>query len=174
MKAPSEQLIAAACAGDAAAISQLLAICQPDIKRFAQRTCANKADADDAAQMALWQLYRKIGTLKTAAAFTSWLFRIVERSCHRLFRKRQSTLFFNEVGSSNANTLQKHVELQKDLAFAIAALPENYRTVLILRDVDELTTPEVATKLAITTRAVKSRLHRARKLVRHMLTANGY
>ena len=64
--------------------------------------------------------------------------------------------------------------LRKDLVAAIATLPEPYRKVLILRDIDELTAPETADQLGISIDAVKSRLHRARALVRDNLLAGGY
>lgn len=85
-----KQLIKLACQGDQQAIEKLLLICQPDIKRFARRTCSTSEDVEDAVQIALWQLYRKIGMLKTVATFTGWLFRIVERECYRLFKIRRS------------------------------------------------------------------------------------
>ncbi len=68
------QLIARACAGDAPAIDELLATSQPDLKRFARRACGNAEDAEDAVQAALWQLHRRIGTLRTVATFATWLF----------------------------------------------------------------------------------------------------
>ncbi len=65
-------------------------------------------------------------------------------------------------------------ELRSDLVAAIAALPEPYRAVLVLRDVDELTAPEAAERLNISLDAVKSRLHRARLMIRERLLASGY
>lgn len=79
MSKNKQQLIELACKGDKQALEKLLVICQPDIKRFARRTCSSSEDIDDAVQIALWQLYRKISMLKTVATFSSWLFRIVER-----------------------------------------------------------------------------------------------
>ena len=61
------QLIEAARQGDCGAISELLTVCQPDLKRFARRTCSTTEDAEDAVQIALWQLYRKVGLLRCAA-----------------------------------------------------------------------------------------------------------
>ncbi|WP_396215430.1 RNA polymerase sigma factor [Gemmatimonas sp.] len=51
--------------GDPGAVLQLVQACQPDLKRFARRTCANTEDAEDAVQFALWQLYRQIDALRT-------------------------------------------------------------------------------------------------------------
>lgn len=84
------QLVVAARGGDGAALQRLLHDCQPDLKRFARRTCATSEDAEDAVQIALWQLYRRIGALRTVATFASWLFRIIERECFRLFRRTGS------------------------------------------------------------------------------------
>ena len=67
-------LVEAACGGDSAAVERLLAVCQPDLRRFARRTCSTHEDAEDAVQFALWQLYRKVGALRTAATFATCLF----------------------------------------------------------------------------------------------------
>lgn len=170
----SAPLIEAACAGDERALSQLLSVCQPDLKRFARRTCANSEDAEDAVQVALWQLHRKIGTLGTVAAFATWLFRIVERECYRIFRRSSSGGALSEPFAAEAAAPQIPTDLRLDLTKAIAALPEAYRIALVLRDVEELTAPEVAARLGVSVEAVKSRLHRARAMVRESLMNGGY
>jgi RNA polymerase sigma factor (sigma-70 family) len=169
----SDQLVTDACSGNAQAITQLLDVCQPDIKRFARRACSNAEDAEEAVQVALWQLYRKIGTLRTVATFATWLFRIVERECYRLFRGRDDHAIDDTQIEAMAAP-QVPVDLRIDLSNAIATLPEAYRVVLILRDVDELTAPEVAAELGLSLDAVKSRLHRARTMLRERLMASGY
>ena len=168
------QLVEAACGGDAAAVEKLLVVCQPDLRRFARRACSNGDDAEDAVQIALWQLYRKIGALRTAAAFASWLFRIVERECYRLLHARGKLQALDESLEDVLRQQPLPLALRKDLIAAIAALPEPYRKILILRDIDELTAPEAADQLGISIDAAKSRLHRARALVRDNLLAGGY
>jgi len=170
----SAPLIEAACAGDERALSQLLRTCQPDLKRFARRTCANSEDAEDAVQVALWQLHRKIGTLGTVAAFATWLFRIIERECYRIFRRSAAKGRLSEPLSDELAAPRIPTDLRLDLTKAIAALPEAYRVALILRDVEELTAPEVAQSLGLSVEAVKSRLHRARAMVRASLMSGGY
>lgn len=170
----SAPLVEAACAGDERALSQLLRTCQPDLKRFARRTCANSEDAEDAVQVALWQLHRKIGTLGTVAAFATWLFRIVERECYRIFRRSASKDRLSEPLADELAAPAIPSDLRLDLTKAIAALPEAYRVALILRDVEELTAPEVAQSLGLSVEAVKSRLHRARAMVRESLMNGGY
>lgn len=167
-------LVEAAQRGQPDAINALLSACQPDIRRFARRTCNHAEDAEDAVQAALWQLYRKVGALRTAATLATWLFRIVERECFRLFRQRTRLDVESEADIDAVATPGVPLGLRLDLVKAIAALPAPYRVVLVLRDIDELTTPEVAARLGISLQAVKSRLHRARAMVRERLMASGY
>ena len=174
MALPRVRLVDAARSGDEQAIARLLSDCQPDLKRFARRSCSNSEDAEDAVQAALWQLYRKIGALRTAATFATWLFRIVERECFRLFRGRTLAEPLDTPEAAALHAPQMPIDLRLDLSRAIAALPRPYREVLILRDVDELTAPEVAARLGLTLEAVKSRLHRARAMMRERLLASGY
>ncbi len=168
------ELVTGARAGDAAALDRLLAQSQPDLLRFARRTCANAEDAEDAVQAALWQLHRRIGTLRVIAAFTSWLFRIVERECRRLLGLQRRTVPLDAAPAAALALDPVPTDLRRDLGTMIAALPDLYREVLILRDVEELTAPEAAAQLGISVEAVKSRLHRARGLLREKLLGSGY
>lgn len=169
-------LVDAARLGDGGAILRLLSVCQPDLKRFARRTCATAQDAEDAVQVALWQLYRKIGALRTAATLATWLFRIVERECFRLFRRNGPAESLDEAAEDGFQAAAPGIpqDLRMDLARAIERLSPAYREVLILRDVHELTAPEVAAQLGLSVEAVKSRLHRARGMVREQLLQSGY
>ncbi|MCV2369678.1 RNA polymerase sigma factor [Roseateles oligotrophus] len=169
------QLIEAATRGEAGAVDSLLSVCQPDLKRFARRTCSTTEDAEDAVQIALWQLYRKIGALRTAATFATWMFRIVERECYRLFRLRSKAEDLDELGPQDMPAaVAVPTDLRLDLVRAMERLTPPYREVLLLRDVHELTAPEVAAQLGLSLEAVKSRLHRARAQVREHLMASGY
>lgn len=168
---PSQESIQAAVNGDTAAISSLITACQPDLLKFARQTCATPEDAEDAVQETLWVISRKIGTLRTLSAFTSWAIRIVKHECFRLlkFARGESTLDAEEdlfVLEEDAGQLNV---LKQDIVSSLAALPPIYREVLILRDVEERTAPEVADLLGISTQAVKSRLHRARSMLRLQL-----
>jgi RNA polymerase sigma factor (sigma-70 family) len=165
------ELVEAARSGNAVAVERLLIVCQPDLRRFARRVCATGEDAEDAVQIALWQLYRKVGALRTAASLAAWLFKIIERECYRLLRGHRP---LDRLDDHDLRQEPLPLELRRDLVGAIAALPDIYREVLILRDVDELTAPEAAQLLNISTDAVKSRLHRARDMVREHLLAHGY
>ncbi|TGV63279.1 RNA polymerase sigma factor, partial [Mesorhizobium sp. M2D.F.Ca.ET.160.01.1.1] len=73
--------------GDRHALERLLAISQPDIRRYAQSQCTGAGDADDAVQETLWLVYQRIGALRTVTSFSAWVFAIVRRECHRMWRR---------------------------------------------------------------------------------------
>ena len=163
-----QDLLTDARAGNPSAINRLLALCQPDIRRYAQRTCMI-SDVDDAIQESLIILSRHIGSLRAAAAFSSWLFRIVRHECHRMARKALRTDPWDDARAEAYLSANSSEELRHDLAAALESLPSHYRELLILRDIEELTISEISAKLGESRAATKSRLHRARQLTREYL-----
>jgi RNA polymerase sigma factor (sigma-70 family) len=164
----NEDLVLAAQSGDTAALNKLLLVCQVDARRYARRHC-DASDVDDAVQEALLILSRKVTSLKTAAAFSGWLFTIVRRECHRMSRR----MFGRSVSLEELADAQLAVRsdeiLHLDLIQALESLPAHYLEVVLLRDFAELTIAEMARKLGMQVPGVKSRLHRARELVREYL-----
>jgi RNA polymerase sigma factor (sigma-70 family) len=160
-------LIHAAQTGDPAAIERLLAVCQADARRYAYRHC-QVSDVDDAVQEALLTISRKLGGLKAVAAFSSWLFTVVRRECHKLERVmfRHDPLDETVVRQLASRSDEA---LRVDLANALESLPAHYLQVVLLRDCEELTIAEIAGRLGEQPGAIKSRLHRARELVREYL-----
>jgi RNA polymerase sigma-70 factor (ECF subfamily) len=164
-------LLDAARAGDAGAIAALLAACQPDIRRYARRSCRSD-DVDDAVQDAMLILHRRIGTLRVVAAFPAWLFEIVRRECLRLMRAtaRLVTLAPEEQASADpALSSRPEADIRIDVAAAIQSLPDHYRQVILMRDLEEMTIDEIAQALQVTRESAKARLHRARAMVREYL-----
>ena len=155
-----------AIAGDQAALVELLDAARPDIRRYARMACRAN-DVDDAVQEALWLLYRKVGTLRVASSFSAWLFAIVRRECLRLARR------FGLVPAAvqlEAGVLsQTDAALRLDVAAAIQSLPEHYRAIVVMRDLEERTVDEMADALGLSREAVKGRLNRARTLLREYL-----
>ncbi|MFF7457304.1 RNA polymerase sigma factor [Kitasatospora sp. NPDC008115] len=160
-------MVAAAQDGDVEAIAALVSGAHPHVQRFARSLCATPEDAEDAAQEALIILYRKIGMLRATGALGSWMFRIVRNECLR----RARTVLRERPGSYDGPSRSVEDEVLGRLeagrvAEAIAALPEDQRRVLIMRDVQGLGGRMVADLLGLSTAAMKSRLHRARASVR--------
>ena len=167
-----EAVFDAACRGDSQAVVRLLQIAQPDIRRYAQAACRTSADAEDAAQEALWLLARRVGTIRSLAAVSSWLFSVVRRECLRLARRAGlvSPALSAESELEAAFVHRPDEELRLDIAAAIESLPAHYREVALMRDIKEMTIDEIAAALGATRQAVKARLHRARLMLREYLT----
>ncbi len=165
----SPDLVVAAQRGDRAAITALLAIVQPDIRRYARQTC-KVSDVDDAVQDALLKLYRHVGALRAAALFSAWLFEIVRRECLRLARQAGFPKLPLELVENDVRFSERPASgLMLDIAAAIESLPDHYRRIVVLRDIEELTIDEIAAALQLGREAVKARLRRARFLLREYL-----
>ena len=165
----SPNLFEAARLGDPKAIAALLATAQPDIRRYARATCRSSADAEDAAQEALWILSRHVGTIRSLLALSAWLFSVVRRECLRLARKAGLAPAVDESAAEDAWLARPEADLRLDVAAAFEALPPHYRDVALMRDVREMTIGEIAEALGATRQTVKARLHRARALMREYL-----
>lgn len=163
-----ETMIRAAQTGDQAALARLLLVCQADAHRYARRHC-HISDVEDAVQESLLILSRKLGTLKAAVAFSSWLFVVIKRECRRLERALSPHAPLDDQVAEQILARRSDDALRIDLARALESLPPHYLQVVLLRDFEELTIAEIAARLDNRPSAIKSRLHRARALVREYL-----
>jgi RNA polymerase sigma-70 factor (ECF subfamily) len=182
-----EELVAGLLRGEARAVEALVDRYGAWIHRLASRLLADTRDAEEVTQDVLMTVVQKIGTFKREAAFSSWLYRIAANAAYGRLRSRRSRPevsiepllpVFDQEGRHVAPVLDwsKNVddpavagELRSALERGISQLPEEYRIVLLLRDVEGLTNEEVADALGLTVAAVKSRLHRARLALRPQL-----
>jgi RNA polymerase sigma-70 factor (ECF subfamily) len=178
-----EELLTAARQGDAAALETLLVRYQPHIYRFGLRMCGNEEDAGDVAQESLISMVRSLRDFRGESSVSSWLYTIARRFCIKKRRRskfapvREDSLDALETTaaervadpSPNPEQTTTNRELATALTRAIDALDPSQREVLVLRDVEGLSAPEVARVLDISIDAVKSRLHRARLAVRQEL-----
>lgn len=163
-------LFAAAQAGDPVALDRMLRELQPDIRRYARRQCHRTTAIEDVVQEALIVLYRRLGTVRDPLAIAGWIFRVVTRLCMlpvlALIRgaeeltERHEAEYFARVPKD---------DLRIDVVRALESLPDVYREVILLRDMEQLTIAEAADRLRITCEACKSRIHRGRALLREYL-----
>lgn len=151
---------------------------------FALRMTNNAADADDLVQETYLKAYRFWDKYEKGTNIRAWLFRIMKNSYINRYRKESKEpetvdydevkAFYNTVRdeSSDANDLQESLFgnlLDDDVASAVASLPDDFRTVVILCDIEGLTYEEIAEFVEIPLGTVRSRLHRGRKLLRSRL-----
>jgi RNA polymerase sigma factor (sigma-70 family) len=164
-------LFSAAQAGDRAALERLLSDLRPDIQRYARHQCYTSSSIEDVVQEALIVVYRRVGDVRSAAALGAWLVRVVARLC-----ALPALMFMRsieELKTIEDSTRFAHVpvhQLRLEVAGALAALPEKYREIILLRDFEDLTIREIAGRLIISAEAAKSLLRRARAAARTHLT----
>jgi RNA polymerase sigma-70 factor (ECF subfamily) len=145
------------------------------LNRYAQMRLRNPSEAEDAVQQSVLRAFRHLGAFRREASFKTWLSAIVWNEVTQTRRRQASfprktnggllAARLSDPAGSPHTLLQKRQELDR-LHGAMAALPEKYRLVIELRDLGELSVIETARRLSLTTAAVKTRHHRARKLLR--------
>ena len=146
------------------------------------RVCGNREDAEDVLIEALLKAYRHLDQLRESEAFRAWLAQIAKRVCWQLKEREslspllQLSMLEDEgrelAGTEPAPDVQlARQEMKQLLNQAVDALPALYRPVYQLCDIEDLRGDEVALRLRISRAAMKSRLHRARDLVRTHLDA---
>jgi RNA polymerase sigma-70 factor (ECF subfamily) len=187
MNTQVEQALQILKGGEPAALDRALETLQGAVYSFGMKVCGNSEDAQDTAQETLIRLARSLKQFPDARALAVWLYKVAKTQC--LMSRRQSKFAPTHMLSldemmprpdadpvsaphSWAITPEEIVlnrETRQRLEKAVLALPKHYRLVLILRDMEELTTREVAEVLDINEDTVKMRLHRARVFVRNEL-----
>jgi RNA polymerase sigma-70 factor (ECF subfamily) len=157
------------------------------VYRLAMRITGLNEDAEEAAQDALWTAARKIQMFKGESAFGSWIYRITANAAYQKLRTRRqksAEIAMDDVlpsldderhfepmddWSNRVDEQALQGELRDVLQRAIDGLPADYRTALVLHDVEGLSNPDIAEALNISLPAVKSRVHRSRLFVRKQL-----
>jgi RNA polymerase sigma-70 factor (ECF subfamily) len=188
---PSDEyavLITGAAAGDTQSLERLLTKAQEVAYRFSRTVCGGPADAEDVMQEALIKTYRYVTRIHDPHAFRTWLYRTVRNACLMKRRRRvgqpDRLLSLDELlpsanGSSasaepagrgqNPEAIAVNHALRRSLVKALRALPRGYRAIVFLREMEGLSTREVAQVLKISEPNVKMRLHRARLFLRKQL-----
>jgi RNA polymerase sigma-70 factor (ECF subfamily) len=177
-------LVARARAGDGAAFDALVGRYQDRVFNMALRMRHHREDALDTAQEIFLPVYRSIARFEEKARFSTWLYRIVVNRCRDELRRRGTVKHTrprsldarrpgdeerNPEPASPAASPADHAaarELEGHVEAAVAALPGEAREVLLLRDAEDLSYEEIADVLGVPVGTVRSRLNRARVLVR--------
>jgi RNA polymerase sigma-70 factor (ECF subfamily) len=158
----------------------------PRVYSVARRMLNNDADAEDVTQEVLLQVVRKLDTFRGEAGLTTWLHRVTVNAAltHRRKQKRRQELqvdtpfdilsdrgktpLTSSAPMSPDQTLLQN-EMREVIEAAIAQLPEFYRDPYVLADIEGLSNAEIGEMLGMSVSAVKSRLHRARLMMREIL-----
>lgn len=182
-KSLDELLVERARRGDVDAFEQLIGLHEKRVYNYAYRLTGNHEDAKDMAQEAFVRVYTSLPDFRGDSSFATWLFRIVYNASLDELRKRnrQKVVSLNEpvvagddepisrelagdeVGPEEA---LERVEIQRAVQESIATLDEEYRAVIVMRDIQGFSYNEIADKLEINLGTVKSRLNRARNALK--------
>ncbi|PRQ05349.1 ECF RNA polymerase sigma factor SigW [Enhygromyxa salina] len=179
-------------AGDDRAFERMVRAHVGPLRAVALRLLQNPADADDAVQEAFLSAFRNFDSFRADARLKTWLHRIVVNVALQRLRRHKRQIargaeivdisellprfadngfpeHFHRPWVQTSEELAARAQTREQVRQMIDKLPDNYRTVLILRDIEELDTAETAELLELTPGTVKVRLHRARQALRNLL-----
>ena len=183
------ELIGRMQAGDASAVADLSSTYGPRIHQLAFRYMKNWEDAEEVTQDVLMKVFRKIDAFRGDAALSSWIYRITFNTAMSRLRTGKASRAaeqqqWQEATSDDlagmpiqdpadwSSLADDHVmrrEMRERLIKALTTLPEVYRTPVVLRDIQGMSTEEASAVLRVKPQTLKSRLHRGRLILRQVL-----
>jgi RNA polymerase sigma-70 factor, ECF subfamily len=184
--ADDAELVARLRAGDDGAFEQLVRRTTGSLLATARRFVRSEDDARDAVQSAFIRAFQALPKFRQEARLSTWLHRILVNECLQRLRRRHDDVELDAEllprfvadghqvqpttdWSDSAEAALERSETRAMVQDAIDQLPDSYRTVLMLRDIEEVDAPEAAEILGISTNLLKVRLHRARQALRTLL-----
>ena len=177
-------------AGEAGAFDRFVEYFRPRIFQYSWLMCGHREDAEEVAQETLLKVFESGEQLREPEKIRSWVFRVAKNAC---LMKRRKSIFaparelsldeFMPAKHQDGDRVRLEIadwsslpevaairsEMREFLEKAIRELPESYRSVILLRDIEELSTQETAGILDVSEDVVKTRLHRARLAIRQKL-----
>lgn len=184
MIATDEELVAAARNGDAAAMNELLGRHYDRVHAVCRRIAGATRDADDAAQETMIRVVRHLDKFDGRSSFGTWVYRIATNTSLDELRKRRRRPHLQVMSDDRDATAEiadpmadREVEATVDRSAideALATLPEDFRTPLVMRDVADLDYDEIAHTLGVPVGTVKSRIARGRRQMVSYLENTGH
>lgn len=177
-------LIERAKSGDVESFETLIRNHQSYAYNIAFRMIGNEEDAKDAAQEALIKVFKNLHAFKGDSAFSTWLYRIVMNTCKDLLRKRKPNEISIDKGfetddgevhleiEDNTNdpvSKYEQQEVRVTIETALDELPDNYKSVVVLREIQGLSYDEISEIEDIPVGTVRSRINRGRRILREIL-----
>jgi RNA polymerase sigma-70 factor (ECF subfamily) len=173
--------------GNRQAFADLVEIYKDKIYHLCFRMLGNPQEAEDAVQETFMRVYIHIDRFDEHQKFSTWIFRIATNLCIDLLRKRkiihsldfhnsdQNKIDFYSILPSNEVSLEQQIilsETQRQIQKAIDSLPERYKSIIILKYMEDMSLQEIADILHLTVSTVKTRVHRGREFLRKKLIAD--
>jgi RNA polymerase sigma-70 factor (ECF subfamily) len=180
---PDHELVACVQHGDAQAFRQIMQRCNQRLFRIARGVVNDDAEAEDVVQEAYVHAYESLAAFRGESQLLTWLTRIVLNEAYGRLRQRRPTVaiehldiaqadsgrvipFPSKYGSEDPAAAAARAQLRGLLETAVAELPEAFRIVFVMREIEQCSVEETAAALGLRQETVKTRLHRARRLLR--------
>jgi RNA polymerase sigma-70 factor (ECF subfamily) len=170
--------------GDQNAFGEIVEIYKNKVYQICYRMLGNRHESEDVAQETFIRAYVNINTFNQDLKFSTWLFRIATNLCIDRIRKKKPDFYLDaEVSGTDGLTLYSQIpsdaespdaeveslELQEIVQKEILKLPEKYRSVIVLKYIEELSLNEISEILNLPLGTVKTRIHRGREALRQQL-----
>lgn len=170
--------------GDQNAFGEIVELYKDKVFQLCYRMLGNRHEAEDIAQEAFIRAYVNINSFNINLKFSTWIYRIATNLCIDRIRKKKPDYYLDaEVSGSDGLTMYSQIaadtalpeeelqslELQETIQKEISKLPEKYRTVIVLRYIEELSLNEISEILDLPLGTVKTRIHRGREALRQQL-----
>jgi len=167
---PVDDRLVEAAREDPQAFADLIRQHQDHLYNFLYRMTGNREDAEDLAQETFVRVFRALHRFRAGSPFKPWLYKIAVNLAINHYHARKPTApLLDELPSGSTFTSPELMaelrETQRDLRRALLELPEQYRAILLLRHLNELSYEDIAGTLEVPVRTAKVRLHRARKML---------
>src|SRR5512133_45741 len=163
---PLDELVERAQAGDVRAFELLVEAQRPRVRRFARAFAAAEHDAADLAQEALVRVYRSLRSFRWRSSFSTWVFTVVRSAFLDAAKGREGT---RREGGQRPDDALDAAEDRRRVWAALREVPAEFRSAVVLFDIEGLAYDEVAAVEGIAVGTVKSRLHRGRACLRRLL-----
>jgi len=189
MRPEIEEAIQLLRTGDSSRADRVLELIQQTVFSFSMKVCGHREDAEDTSQEVLFKATEHLPKLDDPGGLTSWLYTVAKNACLMRRRKTKSvpqemlslddlmpdreeleTFEQSSFGSPEESVLRE--EESERVRQAVLRIPPQYRLILVLHDMEELSTEDVARITGLTENTIRVRLHRARLFVRKELSAN--
>ena len=170
--------------GDQNAFGEIVELYKDKVFQICFRMVGNAHEAEDLAQEAFVRAYTNINSFNQNLKFSTWLYRIATNLCIDRLRKKKPDYYLDaEIAGTEGLTMYSQVpsktvlpedevvnlEIQQQIQQEISKLPEKYRSVIVLKYIEELSLNEISNILEIPLGTVKTRIHRGREALRHQL-----
>ena len=175
-----ENIIARARRGDADAFEQLVVAYRDQVFRLALRMCGNEADADEVAQEAFLSAWKALPNFRGDSQFSTWLYQLTSHAAIDLMRRKKRQIAAEDITEVSApdpapgpQQQAEQSETRQAVRDAMAQLSPEYRQIVVLRFLQELSYEEIGAVLKLPPGTVKSRLNRAKSQLKDILSKSG-